>query len=475
MQFETLSVLDKIQASMNLLYELIEEMEQYPDKSLFYQDSRVLEGWLLLAEEIKEIKTENNSDKECKWELQSEYFAAKLIARRNLFSSYKELYHLYFDPLYNLYMNYSLEGNCISTDAIEALKADHYEKILDVEDIDEYVENVNGRSLDARYYVNKTMSYIYNILQAIMNKAGQVVIDINPSDEEFCVAIDKDLRGWTLNFGEKMFKGMREDLNRHYKEYRTAPYTPELWASMLDADEDALKKAKLQQLSECEDIKQEHWGDDMKKQMDDNDKLMSEIYSSCDTEELFDIKRVNALQHFIALLTQDNLSLFYEIIVRRNLIQCEMFPMLKNQHETWLEGNRYSESKREPNIEIGIRRALENLMKKTIQVDKKGKKAEEKLFNLQNHWQAVYRILVDKNYCMDADFEGFDSFIKRVMPKEVNKIYAKESVKQISKTDFNVPFNRWKYNGETSGKRKVYDRMFAVAQCFKELLEKEGL
>lgn len=76
---------------------------------------------------------------------------------------------------------------------------------------------------------------------------------------------------------------------------------------------------------------------------------------------------------------------------------------------------------------------------------------------------------------MDADFEGFDSFIKRVMPKEVNKIYAKESVKQISKTDFNVPFNRWKYNGETSGKRKVYDRMFAVAQCFKELLEKEGL
>ena len=54
---------------------------------------------------------------------------------------------------------------------------------------------------------------------------------------------------------------------------------------------------------------------------------------------------------------------------------------------------------------------------------------DEPLFNLQGHWQAVYRILVDKGYCRDSDFDGFDAFIRTVMPEKVNKPYKKDSVK----------------------------------------------
>ena len=122
-----------------------------------------------------------------------------------------------------------------------------------------------------------------------------------------------------------------------------------------------------------------------------------------------------------------------------------------------------------------IRRCLERLMQERIMVKKGGKDVEELLFNRQNHWQGVYRILVDKKFCRDSDFEGFDIFILKVMPEQVNKPYKKESVKQISKTDFNIPFEKWKYNGETSGNRKVYDRMYAVAKRFMKLLEEEGL
>jgi hypothetical protein len=122
-----------------------------------------------------------------------------------------------------------------------------------------------------------------------------------------------------------------------------------------------------------------------------------------------------------------------------------------------------------------IRRCLENLMQERITVKKGGKDVEEFLFNRQNHWQGVYRILVDKKFCRDSDFEGFNTFIVKVMPEKVNKPYKKDSVKQISKTDFNIPFEKWKYDGETSGNRKVYERMYAVAKRFKELLEEEGL
>ena len=100
---------------------------------------------------------------------------------------------------------------------------------------------------------------------------------------------------------------------------------------------------------------------------------------------------------------------------------------------------------------------------------------DEPLFNQQSHWQAVYRILVDKGYCRDSDFDGFDIFIHSVMPEEVNKPYRKESVKNISQTDFSKSFEQWRFDPETSKTRKPFDRMAAVAQRFKEILEENGL
>ena len=100
---------------------------------------------------------------------------------------------------------------------------------------------------------------------------------------------------------------------------------------------------------------------------------------------------------------------------------------------------------------------------------------DEPLFNLQGHWQAVYRILVDKGYCRDSDFNGFDIFVQKVMPDKVNKPYRRDSVRNINKTDFNKPFDRWQYDAETSGNRIPYNRMVAVASRFKMILEENGV
>jgi hypothetical protein len=99
----------------------------------------------------------------------------------------------------------------------------------------------------------------------------------------------------------------------------------------------------------------------------------------------------------------------------------------------------------------------------------------EPLFNLQGHWQAVYRILVDKGFCRDSDFDGFDAFIRRVMPEEVNKPYKKDSVKQISQTDFIRPFDEWAFDMQTSKTRRPFDRMVTIARRFREILEENGL
>jgi hypothetical protein len=415
-------ILDKIQAAMNLLNDLTKEIKNYQDKSLFFQDSRVIEGWLLLAGEIKEIEIEDASESNGKWEQRSEPYAASLIARRDLFQRYKDLYQAYDNPLFHLWTNYSIDGECISADAAETLKANHYEKILQVEDFDQYLEDVNSRSNDARVFTYKTLTYIHDILRAIMDNAGQTVIDLKPTDEDFAKAIDDDLRGMTNSFRNKIFEDMKEDLNRHYKAYRTAPYTPELWSELLSADEEALLKASRHELAQCDAIKQEHWGEDMKKQMDENRELMRLIYSSCRTERLFDLRNVENLQDFIDKLTVDNLTMFYEIIVRRNLIQCEMFPELKAQHEEWLK----EDEKCENNLPAkGLKNHKEelNLFAPKIKLQEL----------LKQSWFTELR--TDKKY----DSQWTDSFVAALMSSE----YGEEIAAQ------------WAINGARSKRKQL--------------------
>ena len=119
--------------------------------------------------------------------------------------------------------------------------------------------------------------------------------------------------------------------------------------------------------------------------------------------------------------------------------------------------------------------SVSDLIRKSIALLMEERAGDEPLFNLQGHWQAVYRILVDKGYCRDSDFDGFDAFIRTVMPEKVNKPYSKGSLKQISQTDFVRPFSEWRYDVLTSKTRKPYDRMVAVARRFLEILEENGL
>jgi len=344
---------DEIDSLMSFLHEQIEEIDNYPDKSLFFQNPQIFEGWLALVRAIEKIETWEAAEDKTRWEDRTETYVAYLLSLRDYYFKYMHLGQAYYNLLKELLDTYGgwLGGECIDTDSIEALSADNYvEHIDNVEDITHHLTKLNSESLKARSAVHSVLKDIHEILLAVINRGGQIVINLNPSIENFSQAIEDDLREWTFSFGSKMFKEMKEDLNRYYKAHRTDPYTPELWGEMLNADEDALNMAKRRELTNCDEPKQEHWGEDMKKLMDENSELMQLIYSSCRTDELFDLRMVDDVQRFISLLTPDNLSMFYDIIVRRNLIQCEMYSELKTQHDEWL--NPTNDDETEPKMQV---------------------------------------------------------------------------------------------------------------------------
>lgn len=330
---------DEIDSLMSFLHHQLEEIDSYSDKSLFFQNPQIFEGWLALVRAIEKIETWEVAEDKTKWEDRTETYVAYLLTLRDYYYKYENLYQRYYEQLSKILDCYGgwLIGDCISADGIEAMSADKYSDDLEnVDDIVQHLTKLNNDSLKARSAVHSVLTDVMDILMPVMNRGALVITDKNPTVEDFAKAIDDDLREWTFSFGRSMFREMKEDLNRHFKEYRTAPYTPELWGQLLGADEDALNMAKRHELASCNDAKQEHWGEDMKAQMDENGKLMQLIYYSCRTEELFDLRMVDDIQPFISLLTPDNLAVFYDIIVRRSLIQCEMFPELKAQHDYWL-------------------------------------------------------------------------------------------------------------------------------------------
>ena len=117
-----------------------------------------------------------------------------------------------------------------------------------------------------------------------------------------------------------------------------------------------------------------------------------------------------------------------------------------------------------PDLSDGnICQCLERLMKEEW-------KPGELLFNKQSHWQAVFRILSDADKFADDDFDGFDSWVLRVVPPDLRRLYTKQSVKNISQTLFGKPLNRWKYDPALMKKREPYDRMERIALRFRELL-----
>jgi len=170
-------------------------------------------------------------------------------------------------------------------------------------------------------------------------------------------------------------------------------------------------------------------------------------------------------QYYYDLSDEERQSIF-EFDMMLQLIHQEMMTTQIGETQSAPQNNGADTSSLSP-VEELIRQCIAQLMTEQY--------GDKPLFNIQGHWQAVYRILVDKEYCQDSDFNGFDTFIMRVMPENVNKPYKRDSVRNINKTDFNKPFAKWTYNAATSGKREPYDRMVAVASRFKAILEGKGL
>ena len=92
--------------------------------------------------------------------------------------------------------------------------------------------------------------------------------------------------------------------------------------------------------------------------------------------------------------------------------------------------------------------ALERLMQQTIVCDD-GRRVP--LVSRQVHWQAIFRILVDRGIYPDGtDYRGFCCYMEEAFPTAECRVPLDyHSLKNISQTMFVRPFAEWRYDAAT--------------------------
>ena len=171
----------------------------------------------------------------------------------------------------------------------------------------------------------------------------------------------------------------------------------------------------------------------------------------CDAEALIN-------QHLMKQLQQQQQDLSNMLLSMMAASQKLAAPQPNTQHPT--------PATQQPTPNLSVSHICWSL--KTLQAEeyKNGKP----LFTQANHWQAVFRILVDQGMFRDNDYDGFDEWMHNNIPKELSTNYNKNSVKNISQTLYNKPLERWTYDPALEKTRQPFERMQTIAKRFLELL-----
>ena len=89
------------------------------------------------------------------------------------------------------------------------------------------------------------------------------------------------------------------------------------------------------------------------------------------------------------------------------------------------------------------------------------------------HWQAIFRILVDRGIYPDGtDYRGFCCYMDKACPTGGYRVpLSYLSLKNISRTMYVRPFAEWRYDAVYGISRQAYERMYRIAATLNELLE----
>lgn len=265
-------------------------------------------------------------------------------------------------------------------------------------------DNLNKYLCDIFFSLYKSLLYMFDLVCAVCTYPSALISDEVLDKEELLCSLENELRQYAKEVGSNVERDLRK-IAQNLKSSRSSPLTSEVWGKVMDEEDKLFDLAINGCLGETEEKQLEHISA-TKEQLIDNYSLLQKIKSTCLDEELFDIRLSVETHNLLLSLNADNLELFYELVLRRNIIQREMFPdKLKAQYEEWLNpsGNEDTQNQNESQKEINYfapQKTLQEMLKQDC-------------FN---------EVRKDRKY----DEKWTDAFVEDLMKSEYGKTIAED-------------------------------------------------
>ena len=231
-------------------------------------------------------------------------------------------------------------------------------------------DKLNDGYYNSLYGLHSCLKGIYDLMCVLSSYPDQLLSDNTPNQEDIINAIDKGLRQYAKEIGKRVERDLRKTA-QSLKTSRNAPLTPDVWGQVMQEEDDLFDLAIAGRLEESTEKRFEHIFEAQRKHWTENYPLLQKIKTTCLDGELFDIRLAVETHQLLSSLNAENLDLFYELVLRRNIIQREMFPDdLGDKYEEW--ANPIEEHQPEEDENIGLDNARQSKLDEIIGILQRG-------------------------------------------------------------------------------------------------------
>ena len=224
------------------------------------------------------------------------------------------------------------------------------------------------RSLEGIYHLLKN---IHHLMCVVCSYPDYLISGYKPNQEEIIIAIENGLRQYAKEIGKRVESDLKRTA-QYLKPYRNASLDSHIWGLVMQAEDELFEIAKSGKFCENDEKHLESISAS-KEQLIDNYNLLDKIKINCVDEELFDIRYSVENHRLLQWLNADNLDLFYELVLRRNIIHREMFPKkLRAKYEEWLNQPE-NEQQQEDDEGVGLSDVRQSKLNEIIGILQRGK------------------------------------------------------------------------------------------------------
>lgn len=220
-------------------------------------------------------------------------------------------------------------------------------------DSDTNYEMVNGKEMPIDFYIFRSdkindkhytgligmyncLSNIYHLMSVVCSYPQYLQLGYTPSVGEIIYNLESELCCYAREIGQSVFRELKK-IFLEFKRSNNESLPTDVWGKVMELEDDAFRLAISEQLIENEEKRFEYIDEDQRKLWTENYALLQKIKDTCIDDELFDVKQAVETHNLLSVLNAKNLDLFYELVLRRNIIHREMYSeTLRVAYDEWV-------------------------------------------------------------------------------------------------------------------------------------------